>query len=100
VYAGSWFEHVLGYWNFSKNNDKMFFCKFEDMKKDLKKSIDGIAEFLDMKLEPELMEKVYNHCTFDSMKKNPMANRDSNYLFNTNIGKRAVFSLRCLLFKF
>lgn len=57
------------------------------MKKDLMKSIDSIAEFLDMKLEQELMEKVYNHCTFDSMKENPMANRNSNYLFNTNIGK-------------
>jgi hypothetical protein len=58
VYCGSWFEHVLGYWRFAKDNDNVMFCKFEDMKKDLKKSVDSIAEFLDMKLEPELMEKV------------------------------------------
>lgn len=71
----------------------MHFCKFEDMKKDLEKSVDSIAEFLDMKLEPEQMKKVYEHCTFDSMKKNPMANRDSNYLFDTNIGKLPILTL-------
>lgn len=71
------------------------------MKKNLEQSVDGIDEFLDMKLEPEAKKRVYEHCTFDcnsifqnsnkffvlAMKKNPMANRDSNYLFNTNIGK-------------
>lgn len=57
------------------------------MKKDLKASVDKIAEFLDIQLEPALMQNVYEHCTFDSMKKNPMANRNSNYLFDTNIGK-------------
>jgi hypothetical protein len=87
VYCGSWFEHVLGFWRFSRNNDKVLFCKFEDMKQNLKKSVDEIADFLDLKLEPGLMEKVYEHCTFDSMKQNPMANRNSNYLFDTNIGK-------------
>jgi hypothetical protein len=57
------------------------------MKRDLKGSVDTIADFLDLKLEPKRMEKVYEHCTFDSMKANPMANRHSNYLFDTNICK-------------
>jgi len=87
LYCGSWFEHVLGYWRFAQKNSNVMFCKFENMKKDLKGFVDSIAEFLDMKLEPERMEKVYEHCTFDSMKANPMANRNNNYLFDTNIGK-------------
>ncbi|KAI6214713.1 Sulfotransferase 1B1 [Aphelenchoides besseyi] len=87
LYCGSWFEHVLGFWRFSQKNDKVLFCKFEDMKQDLCGSVDRIADFLEMKMEPSLMEKVYEHCTFDAMKKNPMANRNSNYLFDTNICK-------------
>lgn len=87
VYCGSWFEHVLGYWNFSKKDKRVLFVKFEDLKKDMKGEIDHIADFVDMKLSPEKMDKVYQHCTFDSMKKNPMANRSSRMLLDQTVVK-------------
>ncbi|KAI1714698.1 sulfotransferase domain-containing protein [Ditylenchus destructor] len=76
LYCGSWFEHVLGYWNFAKNNDKVLFVKFEDMKQGLANEISTIAAFLDLSLNEEQTAKIVRHCTFDSMKDNKMANRD------------------------
>jgi len=76
LYCGSWFEHVLGYWNFANGNDKVMFVKYEELKQGLDTEIRKIAKFLDIDLDDEQVKKVAQHCTFDSMKKNKMANRD------------------------
>ncbi|CAD5234583.1 unnamed protein product [Bursaphelenchus xylophilus] len=69
IYCGSWFEHVLGYWKFSqKLKDRVLFCKYEDLKRDMKGEIDKIADFIDMK-------------------KNPMANRNSRMLLDQTVVK-------------
>uniref|UniRef100_A0A915EK20 Sulfotransferase domain-containing protein n=1 Tax=Ditylenchus dipsaci TaxID=166011 RepID=A0A915EK20_9BILA len=66
LYCGSWFEHVLGYWKFAKGMTR--------------------SPVLDFKLDDVQMAKVLQHCTFDSMKDNKMANRDF-WLFDQTVSK-------------
>jgi len=90
IYCGSWFEHVLGYWqltNSPNHKHRMMFCKFEEMKDDLPKEISRIADFMEIDLTDEQKKRVLDHCTFDSMKNNKMANRDTVWLFNQKISK-------------
>jgi hypothetical protein len=87
LYCGSWFEHVTGYWRLAQKNSNVLFCKYEEMKDDLPKQIRRVADYLDFQLDPEQMEKVVEHCTFDSMKNNKMANRDKVWLFDQKISK-------------
>jgi len=90
IYCGSWFEHVLGYWKFANtpaHKDRVMFCKYEDMKEDLPRQISRVASFINVELDQEKKDKVLNHCLFDSMKNNKMANRDTVWLFNQKISK-------------
>jgi len=86
LYCGSWFEHVLGYWNFAKENDNVMFVKYEKLKQDLESEIRKVGKFLDIDLDDEQVNKVAQHCTFDSMKKNKMANRDV-WLLDQSVSK-------------
>ena len=63
------------------------FCKFEDMKEDLPLQISRVASFINVELTQEQKDKVRNHCLFDTMKNNKMANRDTVWLFNQKISK-------------
>uniref|UniRef100_A0A7E4VK25 Sulfotransfer_1 domain-containing protein n=1 Tax=Panagrellus redivivus TaxID=6233 RepID=A0A7E4VK25_PANRE len=88
VYCGSWFEHVLGYWNLAKKYpESVKFVKYEDMKDDFPGIVTEIADFLKIDLTPAQTNKVLTHCHFDSMKNNKMANRDTVWLFNQKISK-------------
>jgi hypothetical protein len=87
LYCGSWFEHVLGYWQFAQNNKNVMFCKYEDMKENLETEISKIASFLEIELSDEQRQRVVKHCTFETMKDNKMANRDAIWLFNQKISK-------------
>lgn len=78
---------MLGYWNFSRRTDRVLFCKFEDMKRDLRGEVDKIAKFVRMELPEADMERIVQHCTFDSMKNNPMANRSSKMLLDQTVVK-------------
>ena len=52
----------------------ILFLKYEDMKKDLKATVEKIAEFIDIRLEPDITDKIVSQCSFDSMKHNPAVN--------------------------
>uniref|UniRef100_A0A914V7C3 Sulfotransferase domain-containing protein n=1 Tax=Plectus sambesii TaxID=2011161 RepID=A0A914V7C3_9BILA len=82
IYCGSWFEHVLSYWTFSRVNKHVLFLKYEDMKKDLSREVSNICDFIDFDLDNEARKRVIHHCTFDTMKNNRMANREGVWLFN------------------
>ncbi|GMT33475.1 hypothetical protein PFISCL1PPCAC_24772, partial [Pristionchus fissidentatus] len=87
LYCGSWFEHVLGYWKLAKKNPQVKFICYEDMKKDLMGEMKGLEEFVGVSLTDEQRQKVVEHCSFDSMKDNKMANRDGVMLLNEKISK-------------
>lgn len=60
---------------------------FEDLKKDLVGRIEELEEFVEVPLTLEQRIRVVDHCSFDSMKSNKMANRDGLLLFNHSISK-------------
>lgn len=67
---GSYFDHVLEWWN-RKDQKNVLFLKYEDLKKDLRGQTKIIAEFLDVHLSEQEVEAVVEKCTFQAMKKKP-----------------------------
>ncbi|CAK9297461.1 unnamed protein product [Gordionus sp. m RMFG-2023] len=82
--CGSWFDHVIGYWEQTEKN--ILFLKYEDMKKNFRENIEKIADFLGADLSDEQIFKVLNHCSFESMQKNEKANRDWIPIFDKSKG--------------
>ncbi|XP_066302478.1 sulfotransferase 6B1-like [Branchiostoma lanceolatum] len=77
---GSYFDHVLGWWQ--RHDDPHFlFLKYEDMKKDLPSAVKTIAEFIQVKLDDASIESIAHACTFSNMKA---------ALDNSRYGDRAV----------
>lgn len=77
VVYGSWFDHVLPYWEFCKQHpNNVFFLTYEELKMDLRGMVLRLSEFLDRPLTPEAVDAIVHHCTFDSMKTNKMVNRE------------------------
>eukprot|EP00058_Branchiostoma_floridae_P016225 XP_002601713.1 hypothetical protein BRAFLDRAFT_76069 [Branchiostoma floridae] len=73
VVWGSWYQHVLDVWaNRQKHN--ILIVRYEDMKKDLPAAIKQIAAFLGRQLTEPGVQLIASHCSFDSMKSNPMTN--------------------------
>ena len=70
---GSWFDHVLGWWA-HKDDPNVLFIKYEDMKRDLRGSVEKIARFIECGSTPEVLDSVAEQCGFQSMQKNPQAN--------------------------
>ncbi|XP_022245700.1 sulfotransferase family cytosolic 1B member 1-like isoform X2 [Limulus polyphemus] len=74
---GSWFDHVLTYWKFHLDHpDKVLFISYEELKIDLEKMVERIANFLDHPLPAETIKTIASHCSFDQMKNNNMVNRE------------------------
>jgi len=64
---GSYFDHVLPWWEASKDNKNILFLKYEDMKKDLAGNVTKIASFLDIETDSDLINKVVTLSSFKSM---------------------------------
>ena len=74
--AGLWFDHVLDWWK-RKDEENVLFLKYEDMKRDLPETVRIVADFMGHSLKPEVVDKIVERSTFESMKANP----DTNYSF-------------------
>ncbi|XP_070560117.1 sulfotransferase 1E1-like [Ptychodera flava] len=67
-----WHEHVLPWWE-RRHDRNVLFLKYEDMIQDLKACVRQIAKFMDVRLTDGAVDKIRDHCSFQSMKNNKMA---------------------------
>ncbi|NXN87167.1 ST1D1 Sulfotransferase, partial [Bombycilla garrulus] len=76
VVYGSWYDHVRGWWE-KRQEKNILYVFYEDMKKDPKREIQKILQFLGKKLAEETVEKILHHTSFQEMRKNPAANYET-----------------------
>ncbi|KAL3830592.1 hypothetical protein ACJIZ3_019394 [Penstemon smallii] len=73
--SGPFWDHVLEYWNQSKeNSDKVFFLRFEDMKEEGELNLRRLALFLGcpFSIEEEesgIVDEILKLCSFDNLSK-------------------------------
>ena len=73
---GPYFDHVLPWWQASQNDGHILFMKYEDMKHDHAGSVARIASFLDLEVDPQLIDKVVRLSSFQSMTSKETTNFD------------------------
>ncbi|XP_038065191.1 sulfotransferase 1C2-like isoform X3 [Patiria miniata] len=76
TFFGPWWEHYLYFWR-KRHEPNILVLRFEDMKRDLRETVEQISRFLGKNLSAETLDAITEHCTFANMKKNPMANQDT-----------------------
>ncbi|XP_078541082.1 sulfotransferase 1B1-like isoform X2 [Lissotriton helveticus] len=73
VSFGSWYEHVNGWW-LKRNELRVLYLFYEDMKEDLQREIQKLLTFLEKDIDEEVLKKIVHHASFEVMKDNPMTN--------------------------
>jgi hypothetical protein len=67
VFYGDYFEHLKAIWQ-CKDNINVFLTSYEEMKHDLRVVIRRLAQFLNIELNENLLERVITYSSFDYMK--------------------------------
>ena len=73
---GSYFDHVLPWWEASKQDQNILFLKYEDMKINLAENVTKIAAFLNIQADSELIDRVVTSSSFKSMASGQNTNFD------------------------
>ncbi|XP_048402155.1 sulfotransferase family 5A, member 1 [Stegostoma tigrinum] len=73
VHFGSWFEHIKD-WLSHREEFNFMFITYEELKKDLRCSVEKLCNFLERSLLPEAVDTIVCHCNFANMKDNQMIN--------------------------
>ncbi len=76
VINGDCFDHVLGWWQASRQCDNILFLTYEQMHKDLPGVVAQIARFLDLPTTPAVIAATAEQTRFGAMRQNPKANMD------------------------
>ncbi|XP_043231475.1 sulfotransferase family cytosolic 1B member 1-like [Amphibalanus amphitrite] len=76
-----YFPHVLEAWK-QRHNPNLLFLFFEDMKRDLRGTIQKVADFLGKSLTKEQLDGLEFNLHFDNMKKNPWVNKSMAYAYS------------------
>ena len=74
VIFGSYFDHVLPWWEASKQNENILFVKYEEMKEDLRAAISKLVDFLQIKADNTLIDRVIEKSSFGTMTNNKQTN--------------------------
>ena len=74
VEYGSWFDHVVGWWE-QKDNPNVLFLSYEDLHCNFKEKVLQIAAFTGFELSEELYELIVEECSFQTMKSNKLIDR-------------------------
>ncbi|KAJ0065920.1 hypothetical protein NL108_000170 [Boleophthalmus pectinirostris] len=70
---GKWTDHVKS-WRNTKLGDRIMYITYEEMKEDLPAAVRSMSSFLGKNLSDEVINKIAYHCSFNTMKNNPMSN--------------------------
>ncbi|XP_028263521.1 sulfotransferase family cytosolic 2B member 1-like isoform X2 [Parambassis ranga] len=91
VQHGSWFDHVKSWLN-AENKQHIMYISYEELSADLKASVAKVAEFLEKRLDDEVMEKIAEKCLFNNMKENKIFRSElaSQYLDQTKLFRKGV----------
>ncbi|XP_033025938.1 sulfotransferase 1A1-like [Lacerta agilis] len=73
---GSWYDHVKGWWD-KRNEHKMLYLFYEDLKENPQREIRKVMEFLERPPDDRLVEKIAHHTSFKEMRQNQMVNYTS-----------------------
>ncbi|KAM6451968.1 sulfotransferase 2A1 isoform 1-T2 [Liasis olivaceus] len=73
VLFGSWFDHITG-WMEQKGKLSIFFISYEEMKQDLRGSVEHLCRFLGKNLDKAAVTSVMENASFEAMRKNNMCN--------------------------
>ncbi|KAJ7313880.1 hypothetical protein JRQ81_005653 [Phrynocephalus forsythii] len=73
---GSWYDHVQRFWD-EKQNHRILYVFYEDMKEDLTREVRRLMDFLEVDLPEEVVQKIVHNASFQVMKENPMTNYTS-----------------------
>jgi len=71
---GSYFDHVLPWWEASQQDKNILFLKYEDMKNNHAGNVAKIASFLDLQADSQLIDKVVALSSFKSMSSSETTN--------------------------
>ncbi len=86
----SWPDHVEGWWRRAESHQNVLFVHYESMKNDLPTVVNKVAEFLEMDLCSEEINKVVNRCSFEYMKEH----EEHFSMFSPNVFSESLKSVR------
>lgn len=70
---GSWYDHVKGFWE-EREKRNILYLFYEDMKENPRREVERIMRYLDLSLSDDVISRIVELTSFESMKANPMAN--------------------------
>nr|XP_054764748.1 sulfotransferase 1B1-like [Lytechinus pictus] len=65
---GSWFDHVLEYWN-KREKRNVLFLKYEDIKMNARETVVSVAKHLNLTPSDDVVDRVVHSSSLDEMKK-------------------------------
>ncbi|KAM4562336.1 cytosolic sulfotransferase 2-like isoform 2-T2 [Odontesthes bonariensis] len=86
VVFGSWYEHVISWWEKKRTSSNMLYMLYEDLIEDIDKELSRLCSFLGLSPTAELKKKVREKALFD-LKKDKMADGSKDDVFDRKIRK-------------